>query len=365
MSNILIVDDREDILDSYKMAIENKKLGWNIFVARNENEASEVLSKNNIDIIITDLVMLDEESGMRVLEKAKEKDPLIMVLIVTAFEKKLDRYSAFERGAFDCIGRNTPGVKTIDEIIVKTKTALKFREMALKMLEHENKISFLKRYFDPKLWDILINSPELLNTKRKMVTIMFWDIRGFSTLCEILREHPELVSNFLKEYFKVSSEIVFKYKGILDKFIGDAVMSIFGAFNGNVTDNKDPAINAIAAAIEMQTKFNELKNKWIQEWNLYTPQKIDIDLGIGIHTGEVIIGNLGTDSRDHFTAIGANVNFAQRIESRAQGGQILISVSTYQRIKEKFETQKVETWNDVKNIPGNFDIFEVLYKKER
>jgi len=364
MPNILIVDDREDILESYKIEIEDRNLGWKIFTAKNENEAEKILSENKIDVVITDLVMLDEESGMKVLERAKEKDPLMMVLIVTAFDKKLDRYKAFEMGAFDCIARNIPGIKTIEEIIVKTKTAMKFREMALDLLEHERKISFLKRYFDPKLRNIIENNPELLNIKRKTVTIVFWDIRGFSKLCEILRDHPDLVAGFLKNYFKKSSEVVFKNNGVLDKFIGDAVMAIFGVFNNRMDDDKTAAINAVRASIEMQKEFNKLINKWIEEWQLYTPHKINIGLGCGIHTGEAIVGNLGTEDRDQFTAIGAHVNFDQRIESRAKNGQILISTTTKQRVQGEFKIRKIDTWNNIKNIPGEFDIFEIKYELE-
>ena len=147
MANILIVDDREDILTSYKMALEDAGLGWKIFTAKNEHEIENILSKNEIDLVITDLVMIDEKSGLRVLEKAKKKDPLMMVLIVTAFDKKLDRYKAFEKGAFDCIARNTPGIKTIDEIIAKGRTAIEYRKMALRLIEKERKILLFKKIF--------------------------------------------------------------------------------------------------------------------------------------------------------------------------------------------------------------------------
>ena len=359
MPNILIVDDRVDILESYKLGLDDANLGCTIFTAENENTAEKVLSENLIDVVITDLVMLDERSGMKVLERAKERDPLIMVLIVTAFEKKLDRYEAFEKGAFDCIARNTPGVKTIDEIATKTKTALRFRELTFKEIEHEKTVSSFKRYFDPEICDKIENNPELLDTRKKTITIVFWDIRGFSRLCEILKDHTALISEFLKEYFEESSGTIFDHKGILDKFMGDAAMSLFGVFDHS--DDRESAISAVNAAIEMQQKFDKLARKYMEKWQFSTPHRIKIGLGCGVHTGEVLVGNMGTKKRDHFTAIGAHVNFARRIENRAKDKQVLVSATTKQRIQRECKVNKLYTWNDIKNIPGEFNIYEVVY----
>ena len=359
MANILIVEDREDELKSYKLYLEDAHLGWNIFTTKNENEAKVILEKQSIDVIITDLLMLTEQSGIEVLRFAKQKDPLVMVIIVTAFEEKLDRYRAFELGAFDCLPKSAPGVKTAQEILIKTKTALSFRELAISKVENQKKIDFLRRYFDPKVFGVIEKNPELLNIQSRTVTIVFWDIRGFSSLCEILKAHPTLIAGFLREYFKVASEVIFRHQGVLDNFIGDGVMALFGALNGKDIEGHRDAINAVKAAIELKGCFEQILKNWMDQWVLYTPQTITIGLGCGIHTGETLIGNVGTENRDQFTALGPHVNFTQRIESRANG-QVLISASTKARISEHFELQKIDTISDVKNISGNFDIFEVI-----
>ncbi|MBI4651306.1 adenylate/guanylate cyclase domain-containing protein [Candidatus Desantisbacteria bacterium] len=198
---------------------------------------------------------------------------------------------------------------------------------------------------------------------KRCSTVVFWDIRGFSALCEILKAHPTLIAGFLREYFKVASEVIFKHQGVLDKFIGDGVMALFGAINGKDPEGRHEAINATKAAIEMKDCFSQVLKSWMEQWVLYTPQTIDIGLGCGIHTGETLVGNVGTENRDHFTALGPHVNFAQRIESRANKGKILISASTKARISEHFELKNIDTINDVKNISGNFDIFEVVKLK--
>ncbi len=364
MANILIVDDKEDNLKAYKLALEDAGLGWNILTAKNENEAHKILMETQpIDVIITDLIMLSEQSGMDVLRLAKQKDPLVMVIILTAFEKILDRFSAFELGAFDCLSKGVPGVKTGQEIIVKTKTALSFRELALNQIEYQKKLAFLKRYFDPKVFGAIDTNPELLNLQSKTLTVVFWDIRGFSALSEILKAHPILIAGFLREYFKVASEVIFRHQGVLDKFVGDGVMALFGAINGKGPEGRQDAINAARATVEMKGCFEHVLKNWMEQWVLYTPQTIDIGLGCGIHTGETLVGNVGTENRDHFTALGPHVNFAQRIESRASKGQILISASTKARISDHFELKKIGTINDVKNISGNFDIFEIVKTK--
>ena len=148
MPNILIVDDRDDILKAYKLGLEDAGLDWNVLTAKNENEAEIILREQPIDVVITDLVMITEESGMNVLHLAKDKDPLLPVIIVTAFDKKLDRYQAFELGAFDCIAKGTPGIKTIEEIIVKTKTAIQLRELTLSEIENQNKLTLVLLIYD-------------------------------------------------------------------------------------------------------------------------------------------------------------------------------------------------------------------------
>ncbi len=95
----------------------------------------------------------------------------------------------------------------------------------------------------------------------------------------------------------------------------------------------------------------------MEQWTLYTPQKIEIGLSSGIHTGEVLVGNVGTDFRDQFTALGPHVNFAQRIEARAQSSQILISQSTEARVRSKVTVLPAGEISDIKNIPGRFDLF--------
>lgn len=360
MPNILIVDDEPQNLSALTRELADRSPGWTIFTASNETEASALLAGRQMDVIITDLVMANDRSGMDILRQAKANDPLSMVILITALEKQLDRYRAFELGAFDCVQKNTPNVIAAEEIYVKAQAALRFRELALQQIEHQKRLAFLKRYFDPRVFDLLEKNPELLAVRNDTVTVCFWDIRGFSKLCESLKAHPTLIAGFLREFSQAAAEAIFEHHGVLDKYIGDGVMGIFGAINHRNDEGRQDAIHAVGAALDMVRRFNSLAAKWTEQWVLYTPQSIEVGLGCGIHTGEALVGNVGTEVRDQYTALGPNVNLAQRIEARSGKSEILISSSTQARVKEHFDLQEREVIKDVKNIPGEFPIYSVL-----
>src|SRR5262249_53402540 len=116
-------------------------------------------------------------------------------------------------------------------------------------------------------------------------------------------------------------------------------------------------------AVDTQIAFAQIAEKWMNQWALYTPNKIDIGLGCGIHTGEVLVGNVGTEFRDQFTALGPHVNFTSRIQSRAKHGQILLSKSTEVRLQQRVPLTAAGEIGDVKNISGTFPLFLVDVNK--
>jgi len=358
MARILIIDDEVENLNALKRALGDENPDWLILTAKTEAEGEAILirklaEKQAIDVVLTDLVMDTEDSGMNILQKARRLDPFVMAILFTAKEKSLDRYAAFDYGAFDVVEKNIRGTSAVREINIKTRAAIRYCEWS-------KKINFLRRYFDPKVFDVLERDPSLLSVSSKTLTIVFWDIRGFSRLCESLKAHPTLISGFLKDYCEIGARTIFEHNGVLDKFIGDGIMALFGVLNHKEDDGKSDAIAAVRAAIDLKMGFQEVVNKWMNQWILYVPDKIDIGLGCGIHTGNVLVGNVGTDFRDQFTALGPHVNFASRIESRSKSGQILLSQSTEARVKTFVSAIYTETIEDIKNIPGKYDVYEVL-----
>ncbi len=355
MPRILIVDDERENREALRLALGDVNPDWQIFTAAGDVEGKRIVEtqlaeKQPIDVVLTDLVMATEQSGMNMLQEARKIDPLIMAILFTAKEKSLDRYAAFDYGAFDVVEKNIRGTAAVREINIKTRAALRFREWSQRM-------NFLRRYFDPRVYDAIEKDPSLLSIKQRTITICFWDIRGFSRLCEILKAHPTLIAGFLKEYCEVAARTIFDHGGILDKFIGDGVMALFGVLNHKEDEGKADAVAAVRTAIDLRPRFEEVLKRWMEQWTLYTPHKIEIGLGCGIHTGEALVGNVGTDFRDQFTALGPHVNFAQRIEARAEAGQILISQTTKVRIEGEVVATPAGEISDIKNIPGQFNLF--------
>lgn len=359
MPRVLIVDDEVENLNALKRALADENPTWEILTARSEKKAKQILHKQKaarcpIDVVLTDLVLESEErGGMNVLQEAMRTDPLMMAILFTAKEKSLDRYGAFEYGAFDVVEKNIRGTAAVREINIKTRAALRYRQWS-------ERINFLRRYFDPKVFSVIEREPSLLAISRRILTIVFWDIRGFSRLCEILKGHPDLIAGFLKDYCEAAAKVIFSNEGVLDKFIGDGVMALFGVLNHADDDGKADASRAVASAVELRDRFASVLADWMKKWQMYVPDKIEIGLGCGIHTGETLAGNVGTEFRDQFTALGPHVNFAARIEARSHSEQIIISQSTEARIRTAaFKISKIDEISDVKNVPGTFSLFEV------
>ncbi|HHY73790.1 MAG TPA: CHASE2 domain-containing protein [Bacillus bacterium] len=188
------------------------------------------------------------------------------------------------------------------------------------------------RYVSKGVVDEILASKEevKLGGIRKDVTLVFVDIRGFTPLSE--KMEPEEIILILNEYLDLCTRAVFKFEGTLDKFIGDGVMSIFGA----PIEQPDHAERAVRAALEMK------KNSIAMAERLEKKYGRAVYFGVGINSGPAVIGNIGSTDRLDYTAIGDTVNLAARLESNAKPGQILISENTYERIKDLFVITPLE-----------------------
>ncbi len=188
-----------------------------------------------------------------------------------------------------------------------------------------------------------------LGGKKAVVTVLFSDIRGFTTMSEQMS--AEQVSQILNEYFTEMEPIITKYNGVINKFIGDAVMAIFGE---PIQDKNHPQ-NAVKCAFAMLEKVKELQKKWAQEG------KPKIEIGIGINTGEVFVGNIGSVNRMEYTVIGDTVNLASRLESynKTYKTKMLISSSTYEEVKGIVNVIRISDVQ-IRGKAHKMDIYEVL-----
>jgi adenylate cyclase len=188
----------------------------------------------------------------------------------------------------------------------------------------------LSQYLEKSLVEKLINSKDgtLFENERKEVTVLFVDIRAFTVLSESMK--PEDVVAMLNQFFEAMVDIIFENNGILDKFVGDQLMAIFGMVP---TDN-NAACDAVQAALSMQQANCALMAQ--------RAEKIEktFQIGIGINTGNAIVGNVGTTNRMDYTVIGNCVNVAAFLESIAAGGEIIIGEKTYQNTQDRYEVLK-------------------------
>lgn len=211
-----------------------------------------------------------------------------------------------------------------------------------------------KQYVTPEVVDELLRDPEKLTLggEKKSVTILFADIRNFTRLSEQIA--PETVVELLNSYFDAMLEIVYKHGGILDKYLGDGMMVIFGA---PVAD-ENSTVNALRCALEMQKASIEFSRSR-RAANLAT---ID-GIGIGLNTGEVVVGNIGSQKHKEYTIIGDNVNLTARIVAIALVNQVLISENTYRLLAAKAEVKKQETVK-LKGKSSPVNIYEIIKLNE-
>jgi adenylate cyclase len=191
-----------------------------------------------------------------------------------------------------------------------------------------------------------------LGGDKKELSVLFSDIRSFTSLSEGMT--PEDLVHLLNEYLTVMTDIVFKYEGTLDKYIGDAVMAIYGA----PLEQSDHPQRACASALEMMEGLKSLNEKWINEG------KPPLDIGIGINTGMMMVGNMGSEQRFDYTVMGDAVNLGSRLEgaNKSYKTHILISESTYARVRDEFVCMELDSVRvKGKNLPVR--IYELVSRK--
>ncbi len=212
------------------------------------------------------------------------------------------------------------------------------------------------KYVSPILIEELINSPEKLKLggEKREITILFSDIAGFTSISEKLT--PEELVHLLNEYLTEMTNIILKNNGLVDKYIGDAIMCFWGA----PLDNKNHAIDACNSAIEMQKKLNELKPIWEKKYG------VEVIARIGINTAKCVVGNMGSSDRFDYTAMGDGVNLASRLEgiNKSYGTYIMISEFLLEKVNSKFQTREIDTVR-VKGKNNGVKIFELVNYKNQ
>jgi len=235
------------------------------------------------------------------------------------------------------------GVKAIGEgnfdVVIKTNSndeigdlTAAFNAAAKSLKEKELIKGAFSTYVSSSVMEEILKDPTKLSLHGKKVraTMLFTDIRGFTGMSEDME--PEQVVSVINEYLTLQTDKVFKWEGLLDKFVGDCVMAVYGI----PFPREDDAYRAVKTALDIKDgvmKLNEIRKKRGHR---------TVEIGIGINTGEVVSGNMGSRQKMDYTVIGDNVNLAARLEANAPGGRIFVSESTYLETKGKIEYDELQ-----------------------
>jgi adenylate cyclase len=345
MTKILVVDDEPDLELLIKQRFRKKirENEYEFIFANNGNEALEKLNKHSdVEVVLSDINM-PEMDGLTLLTKLSEKHHLLKSVMVSAYGDMENIRVAMNRGAFDFITKpiNFEDLEVTMEKTIKHVIQIRDTMKALK----ENNI--LKMYVDETVINFMSGQEYEISLKRNETidaTVAFIDICGFTQITE--KESPDTVVNLINSYFDIIVREVLEQDGVIDKFMGDAVMAVFsGDYNLD---------RAIDASLVVRDKINDISS--VNSPGNYTPK-----VSIGINGGEIISGNIGSAElkRLDFTVIGDSVNLALRLQTAASEGEILISESSFEKVGESFKCEKVGEL-DLKNKKEKVMAYRVL-----
>jgi class 3 adenylate cyclase len=320
-ATILVVDDLPTNRELLSRGLTRR--GFQVEVAGDGPGALALLERGGIDVVLLD-IMMPGMDGIEVLTRIRERHPLseLPIIMVTAKDSNEDLVGALQRGANDYLTK--PINLSVAAARVQTQLGLRRAHQQIsdlaRQLEARNRFiqSTFGRYLTDEVVESLLETPDglTLGGETRTATILMSDLRGFSALSERLA--PARVITLLNHYLGAMTEIIYRHGGTIDEFIGDAILVIFGA----PSQRPDDARRAIACALEMQLAM-EAVNTWGRGEGL--PR---LEMGIGINTGEVVVGNIGSARRAKYGVVGRHVNLASRIEAYTIGEQVLVSEST-------------------------------------
>jgi len=365
--SILVVDDNEINRDLLSRYLERQ--GHTVRVAHNGRKALEMIATGAFDLVLLDILM-PELNGYQVLQHLKHSETWrdLPVIMISALAEMDSAVRCIELGAEDYLP------KPFNPVLLRARVQACLEKKRLRDLEaaqqrklHELNAALELRnrfiretfgsYLSDEIVDVILKKGGLkIEGEKRRATILMADLRGFTSLSE--RLPAEDVVAMLNIYLETMTEIIQKYQGTIDEFIGDAILVIFGA---PILRPDDPR-RAVACAVEMQLAMTSVNDRNRQAG--YP----EVALGIGINTGEVVMGNIGSKKRIKYAVVGRAVNLTARIESYTVGGQIFISESTLYECGDicRIDTamkvmpkgvKKSLTIHEVGGIGGDFQLF--------
>jgi signal transduction histidine kinase/class 3 adenylate cyclase len=320
LSSVLVVDDNPD-LRTYVARIL-RAAGFAVVLARNGAEGLEMAKGRDPDVIVTDL-MMPVVSGLDLIRMIREDEKLrgTPVILLTAKADEDTRIEGVERGADAYLSKPFNDRELLAE--VRNLVALKQNERRVQQLNSYLTESVLGRFLPPSMVKKAA-AGELsldLRPEPRLITILFSDIVGFTSLANTLRSRR--VAELLNEYLAAMTKAVFNNGGVVDKFVGDAVMALYGAPE-ELTPNEQVR-RAVASARSMLFALDELNGRWQEQGIVGVNDVPLVRFRCGIHQGTAVVGMFGSEERSDYTAIGPAVNIAARLQEAAEPNTIIVS----------------------------------------
>lgn len=346
---ILIVDDEQNIVMVMQGMLNAE--GFDTAAAYGGKEALEKVKEYEPDLILLDIRMprLDGFEVCRILKESKDTQD-ISIIITTALSSQDDIVKGIEAGADEFLS------KPINrrELLVRIKSLLRIKSLhdeikQKNMLLHK----ILDRYVAEEVFTQIMKNPDKhlrLGGEQRNMIILFADIRRFSVFSE--QHSPEKVVEFLNITFSELIKVIYKYKGTFTKYLGDGIM----AFYDISSEGSNTVMRVLNTAIEMKKVFGDLLREWPDA------DSGSLGIGIGIDTGNVVVGNIGSEKMMEYTVIGNTVNIAQRLQMHAYSDQVLISERTYQLVREQVQVGNIPPVK-MKGTGTEIVVYELLHIK--
>jgi adenylate cyclase len=306
---VLVVDDQPQNLLLAEAVL--KAVGFAVTKAADGHQCLTAVEAEPPDLILLD-VMMPGMDGFEVCRrlKAHREYRYIPIVLLTALTASEDRVTGIEAGADDFISKPF----NRHELIARVRSLVRVKRLEEQVRRHMR--TTLERYLDSSVAQQMLENPELVTPggRRVAASALFADIRGFTAWSEGVS--AETAVEGVNLLLGQAVEIVFRHGGTVDKFTGDGLMAIFGA----PVPHEDHARRAVAAALEIVAAGRAVRAPYLPE---------GFRVGCGVSTGEMVVGNIGSERRLDYTAIGDTVNTAARLCEEAEGGQVLVSAETW------------------------------------
>jgi adenylate cyclase len=367
-----VVDDNPTNLEVLRVRLNAQ--GYEVVTAVDGEDALNRVREVEPDLVLLD-VMMPKLDGISVVKELKQDStlrftPIILVTakadtrdIVTGLEAGGDDYltKPFEHAALIARVRSLLRIKELHDTVQSQATQLKeqteqlsswnrlLEERVAEQLAQIERIGRLQRFLAPQVAQMIASSDpsdSLLASHRREVTVLFCDLRGFTAFTDA--SEPEEVMGVLREYHENLGELIFRYEGTLERFLGDGIMIVFN----DPIPCDDHTERAVRLALDMRERVDELAKQWARRGHV-------LGFGIGIASGYATLGQVGFEHRREYTAIGRVINLASRLCDEAKAGQIVISQRAFSAVEQSVGASHIGQLN-LKGFNRPIDAYEVV-----